>query len=155
MNSKRLLILANHLINEPLLLNSWNFGRFYLELPNTCKTVGCAIGECALLFGDEKLLSILKEYNRTWQYHLDILNMDKIRNWALDFFNITDKQYTYLFLPYDGYIDEISYLTEKASKRQVGLFIKDFVENEGKITHTRTKEDSKRMYECEELENDI
>jgi hypothetical protein len=116
-----LLKLARHLERGKLSKTKFDFNTYGTKYHPSCKTVGCAIGECPLIF---------EEWD--WNDHLRPF-IPKISNFsdesAVAFFNITMQQFKHLFWPnrqipnsYGG-----KHLTERASKTAVAKNIREFV----------------------------
>lgn len=108
MNKERLLKLADHLEFGVLGHQVFNFSRLndgtVINKDTLCKTNGCAIGECPIVFpedwkfteiiaGSYEIVPLLKDY-----IEADGYNSPSFKS-AEQFFDITDKESEILFIP--------------------------------------------------------
>lgn len=155
MRLDRLKTLADHLVNEQLLLDKFDFRYFYLydtydtydTLDNCpCNTVGCAIGETALLWKDHWIIEVSTPIlRRTTTVDVD-KELSPIDS-AVIFFDISLDDATLLFMPCNGspHYTGIRSLQTNATKEEVAYNIYKFIQ-----WHKY-----KRICESQELEKEL
>lgn len=125
----RLHKLTEHLRNGKLghkrfdfaIYNGLEYGRNEPFSKNGCGTVGCALGECPVIFKDWKFKGELKR-----PLYKDF---SSIYTSAETFFNLTDGEYAHLFIPRCQQIYKFSgkKLNNNATKEQVAANIEAFI----------------------------
>jgi hypothetical protein len=120
--NKRLLKLAKHLQVGKLGADRFNYNIFYTKTAS-CGTAACAVGECPTIFKSWKLKKIDN-------FGIDILpiykNYQTPTDSAREFFNLTEKEFNYLFIPLSKtYFGKAP--MSIASAKEVGEHIENFV----------------------------
>ena len=167
MRLDRLKTLADHLVNEQLLLDKFDFRYFYLydtydTLDNCpCNTVGCAIGETALLWKDHWIIEVSTPIlRRTTTVDVDKelspidsaviffdISLDDAKLLFMPCFDISLDDATLLFMPCNGspHYTGIRSLQTNATKEEVAYNIYKFIQ-----WHKY-----KRICESQELEKEL
>jgi hypothetical protein len=121
MNKERLLKLADHLLNGELGHREFDFTTYNNSI-GQCGTRGCAIGECPIVFPEDWV----------WRYDSycpSLINKDILSAAACarEYFEISDDEYSILFIPQFFEEKDRPGLYYYASKEEVANQIIDFV----------------------------
>lgn len=123
MNKERLLQLAEHLEHGKLGHKVFDFSQYNNSIENTCGTMGCAIGECPIIWPNDWKFSIFGTPRMSTK---PMETLAATREW----FDIDDESRLHLFTPFNQLVHIYGgeSLDGEATKEQVAANIRAFVE---------------------------